>query len=88
MGFVDWSIALKNVILSAEEGDGGALELVLGGVMDRAATEAFFLADVELFGDRVTEDEIRGILANLYDVEVDGECAALSVGLILTAEPL
>lgn len=55
--------------------------LVLGGVLQREPLERAVLELLPSLGTELAADDVLLILGNLYDVEVGGTCAGMSVGL-------
>jgi hypothetical protein len=80
-GSVDINLAVTNVVLTATIGDSSLTNIVLGGSLERTAFEQTIRDLLPLLGGEIAIDDILPILANLYDVQVNGSCAALSVGL-------
>ena len=63
--------------------------LIIGGLLVMAELEPVLSVVIpELSGGEYTYDDVRGVLANLYDVEIGGGCDGLSVGLVGEATAL
>ena len=84
-GAVDINLAVSNVILTANLSATSLTDIVLGGSLEQTAFEQTIMDLLPLLGSDITFESIAPILASLYDVQVDGTCAALSVGLTGTA---
>lgn len=80
-GAVDINLAVSGVILTANLSATSLSNIVLGGSLERTAFEQTIMDLLPLLGSEITFESIAPILAGLYDVQVDGTCAALSVGL-------
>lgn len=79
-GFVDLTLDIRNVIVTATVGDGALSDIVLGGAIEESAFEAMLMELLPHISGSPSFEEVEPILDNLYDVQVAGECAALSVG--------
>ena len=86
-GVADFRLDLTNVILTGNVGPSAISNMVLGGFVVRSALEEMFMALLPAFGD-VRFEDIAPIVENLYDVELEGDCSALSVGFTGSAEVL
>jgi hypothetical protein len=79
-GPVDVTLDIRHMIFTAVVGADALTNIVLGGAIERSTFEAMLMEVLPLLGDEPSFDDLEPILANLYDVEVDGQCTALSVG--------
>jgi hypothetical protein len=86
-GVADFRLDLTNVILTGNVGPSAISNMVLGGFVVRSALEEAIMALLPTVGDVPFED-IAPIVQNLYDVELEGDCSALSVGFTGSAEAL
>lgn len=80
-GAVNINLEVTNVILTTNLGATSLSDIVLGGGLERTAFETTIMDLLPLLGGGITFEDIQPILENLYDVQVAGSCAALSVGL-------
>lgn len=80
-GTVDISLAVTNVIITGTVSGSSITNIVLGGALVRTAFEDTIMDLLPQLGGDITFEDIGPILENLYDVQVQGACAALSVGL-------
>lgn len=87
-GSVNIDLEVTNVILTANLSATSLSDIVLGGSLERTAFEATIMDLLPLLGGDITFEDIGPILENLYDVQVAGSCAALSVGLTGSASLL
>ena len=83
-GVVDIRLDMTNVILTGNVSVSAISNMVLGGFVVRSAYEETVMALLPAFGDATWED-IAPIVENLYDVELSGDCSALSVGFTASA---
>jgi hypothetical protein len=83
-GTVDIDLAVTNVIITGTRTDTALTNVVIGGALVQTAFETTIMQLLPQLGGDVTFDDIGPILENLYDVQVGGQCAALSVGLTAT----
>lgn len=83
-GTVDIDLAVTNVIITGNRTDTALTNVVIGGALVQTAFETTIMQLLPQLGGDVTFDDIGPILENLYDVQVNGACAALSVGLTAT----
>lgn len=81
-GDVDIPLRLSDVIVTASVSDAGLEDIVIGGSLQKGEFEATVRALLPLLSDDVQFDDVAAILQALYDVEVAGGCAGLSVGLL------
>ena len=81
---VDIDLTVSNVIMTGTISGSDLSNVVIGGFLVKDDFEGTLMTLVPLISDSITYDDVAGILANLYDVEVGGGCNGLSVGL--TAE--
>lgn len=84
-GAVDINLEVTNVVLTANVGATSLSNIVLGGSLAKTAFEQTIMDLLPLLGGDISFEDISGILSNLYDVQLGGSCAALSVGLTGTA---
>jgi hypothetical protein len=79
-GSVDININLSGVRMSGTLTSNALSNVVLGGFLVQADFETTIMNLLPLLGGNITFDDIGPILANLYDVQLNGMCRALSVG--------
>lgn len=84
-GPVAIQLSITNMILTATLGESAITNIVIGGTLESSAFEAMLMELLPLLGDEPTFEDIEPILDNLYDVELEGECSALSVGFTASA---
>ncbi|MBK8593371.1 MAG: hypothetical protein IPN77_30505 [Sandaracinaceae bacterium] len=80
-GTVDIDLAITNVIITGNVTANALTNVVIGGALAQTAFETTIMQLLPLLGGDITFEDIGPILENLYDVQVGGQCAALSVGL-------
>lgn len=80
-GTVDVDLTITNVIITGTLAQTSLTNVVIGGMLARTAFESTIMALVPLLGGDISFEDIGPILENLYDVQVGGQCSALSVGL-------
>ena len=78
---VDIDLSVSNVIVTGTVNGNNLSNVVIGGFLVKDDFEGTLRTLVPLISDSITFDDVAGILANLYDVEVGGGCNGLSVGL-------
>ncbi|MCB9628703.1 MAG: hypothetical protein H6725_15130 [Sandaracinaceae bacterium] len=74
-------LPLSNAVFSASVSPSSLTNVVIGGYMSSAASEAFVAQLYLTSTDPVMPSDYRPILSNLYDVVVGGMCSAMSIGL-------
>ncbi|MBK6810972.1 MAG: hypothetical protein IPG81_19155 [Sandaracinaceae bacterium] len=84
-GPVDVRLDIVSMILTANLSDSAMTNIVLGGALPSSAFEAMLMEVLPLLADEPTFEDVEPILANLYDVQLSGQCSALSVGFTGTA---
>jgi hypothetical protein len=80
-GTVDIDLTITNVIITGNVTANSLTNVVIGGALVQTAFETTIMQLLPLLGGDITFDDVGPILENLYDVQVGGQCAALSVGL-------
>lgn len=80
-GSVSIDLDLTNVVISGNRSASALTNVVIGGSLLKTAFEAMIMDLLPFLGADISFEDISGILANLYDVQVAGQCGALSVGL-------
>lgn len=85
-GSVDINLEVTSVIITGTRSDTTLTNVVIGGALVKSAFETTIMDLLPLLGGDISFDDISGILSNLYDVQLNGTCSALSVGLTATAE--
>jgi len=83
-GFDEIRFDMTNVFLTGRVSDTEVSQVMLGGFVVNSDFEAMVRAQIGDDDDIAFED-IAPILENLYDVELEGTCSALSVGFTGTA---
>ena len=79
------TLAFTNVVITGTVAADSLTDVVISGALDRTTLEAAVMQLLATRGGDVTFDDIRALLETRYDVQIDGQCAALSVGLTATA---
>lgn len=82
-----FSITVRDIIISASISNDMVSNIVIGGAIDgesvvnsiRTLLHDFSIVDISY-------DDLAAIVSLFLDVEVDGECAAVSVGMLAAAE--
>ncbi|MEZ4329606.1 MAG: hypothetical protein R3B40_30520 [Polyangiales bacterium] len=84
-GAVDINLNVSNVLITGTLSETAVTNIVLGGALEKTAFETTIMNLLPLLGGDVEFSDISGILSNLYDVQLNGTCSALSVGLVASA---
>ena len=84
-GAVDINLNVSNVLITGTLSETAVTNIVLGGALEKTAFETTIMNLLRLLGGDVEFSDISGILSNLYDVQLNGTCSALSVGLVASA---
>lgn len=79
------TLAFTNVVITGTVAADSLTDVVVSGALERTTLEAAVMQLLATRGGDVTFDDIRALLETRYDVQMDGQCAALSVGLTATA---
>jgi hypothetical protein len=79
-GSVDLDLTISYVIITGTVTANSLTNVVIGGALVQTAFETTIMQLLPLLGGDITFDDIGPILENLYDIQVGGQCAALSVG--------
>jgi hypothetical protein len=79
-GPVDIQLSIISMILTATISESAMTNIVLGGALESSAFESMLMEVLPLLGDEPAFEDIEPILGNLYDVQLSGQCSALSVG--------
>ena len=82
---VNLTLALTNVVATGIVGADSLTDVVISGALERSSLEAAVMELLATRQDDVTFDDIEPLLEARYDVQVDGQCTALSFGLTATA---
>ena len=73
------AVSMSNVVIEGTLRSDG-VDFVVGGVLSREALESSVSQLLALRGGDVAFEDVSPILEGLYDVQLDEECSALSVG--------
>ncbi|MBK7153049.1 MAG: hypothetical protein IPL19_24870 [Sandaracinaceae bacterium] len=79
-GTVDIDLTITNVIITGNVTANSLSNVVIGGALVQTALETTLMEALATIDGNYSFDDVEPILENLYDIQVGGQCAALSVG--------
>lgn len=85
-GSVAIYLHISEMLLTANISPSTLTDIVLAGAIDGSDFEEVLVEVLPLLGDDLTFEDVQPLLTNLYDVQLSGQCSALSVGFTATAE--
>ena len=82
---VDLDLEFTTLIITGTVAADALTNMVIGGALTRTSLETTAMQLLAARGGDTTFDDIEPLLESRYDVQTDGQCAALSFGLTATA---
>ena len=77
---MDIDLTITNVIITGNVTANSLSNVVIGGALVQTALETTLMEALATIDGNYSFDDVEPILENLYDIQVGGQCAALSVG--------
>lgn len=77
-----FTLALAGLQVEATVTEAGLTDLVVGGVLGQAVFEAVLVQILAAIHSDFSLDDLRPVLAGLYDVQLGSSCDGLSVGFL------
>ena len=88
LGTVDINFSISSVIITGNVSQSALTNVVIGGALVRSAFETTIMELLPLLEGDIRFEDIAPTLAGLYDVQVNSQCTALSVGFLASGAPL
>ena len=83
-GTISWVLSLSSVVITGTLTASDVTNVIIGGVLLKADLESTFMSLLPLLDGSTSFSGVAPILADLYDVQVAGQCTGLSAGFLAT----